>query len=171
MGIFSNRVPKLSDRRLRDFNYLLNPIEQLLRHSRQWTSDRNEIAVTVANRLAHLTNRMERTPTDETCESARWYLDNLKDITIVPAAREIIDPLITRLRRAIDEYVTHTGRQCIPWRFSRLVGPSAEERFRVLYGPPFWTSLHDIGGAAGPREPLSEWISFSCWKQATLGRY
>ncbi len=169
MGWWSG-VPEISDPRLRDFNFLLQPIECLYR-STGWARNLDEVAVTVANRLASMTYRMERTPWDSTACAARWYLESLKDIDITPGAVDIIEPLKMRLWNAIHAHEERVGYECDPGPFGRLVGSTDQERCAVLYGPPFWRSGDDLGGALGPRSPLSSWLSSSCWKWASMGRY
>jgi hypothetical protein len=158
-------LPALTDPRLRDFQFLCQPISHLYP---LWGRLRNreEVAITVANRLANLTWRLERSGYDQTCEAARWYLSNLKDIEIVPVAEPIVKPLIDRLWRAIHEHEARVGYECDTGRFARLIGSSAEERYAVLFGPPFLSecdrsflsSIHN-----GPRGDLIGYISLYCW--------
>ena len=164
LGFFS-RVPTLTDRRLRDFQFLCQPISYLYP---LWGRLRSpeELAVTVANRLANLIWRLERSGYDQTCEAARWYLTNLADIDIVPAGEAIVKPLVERLWRAVHTHETRVGYECDTGRFARLVGPTHVERDSVLFGPPFLSEsdkswLSTIRGT--PRGDLIFYISTNCW--------
>jgi hypothetical protein len=155
----------LIDPRLRDFQFLCQPISYLY-PTRGRLRNGEEIAITIANRLANLIWRLERSGHDGTCEAARWYLDNLKDTTIVPAAEPIVKPLVLRLWRAIHAHETRIGYECDTGRFARLVGPSDDERDAVLFGPPFLSEsdkswLSTIRGT--PRGDLTFYISAHCW--------
>jgi hypothetical protein len=167
MGLFSNRIPDLNDPRLRDFGFLVQPISNLYpgRGQSGYTYDLDKIAVTVANRLANMIYRLERTSEDATCCAARWYLDNLVDITIVPRAVSIINPLKTRLRQAIQAHEARMRYECDPEYFGQLVGTSNSERCRILYGPP--TSVDDapryFPDPFSPWGRLVGWISLHCW--------
>lgn len=173
MGLFfRKRLPTLDDPRLRDFGFLLQPITVLYSED-SWALDVDTIGLTVANRLAHLTTRMEQTPNIRTAVSARWYLDNLVDVDIlnVPRAQAVLDPIKRRLELALADYQNHTGAVIDTWQFGKLVGQTEHERCVVLYGPPLWRDSDDAGGALGPRGPLSSWLTFNCWKFALFGPY
>ena len=168
--LFSPRIPALDDPRLRDFGFLCCVIDNLYSY-RAWrpTFDLDAIAVTVANRLANLINRLERTTDDATCIAARWYLENVKEITIVPMAVPVVNPLIDRLERAVHAHETRAGYQCPSDEFGRLVGTTNTERCLILYGPPT-THIEDKSGANSRPSPFSTygrltvWISFHCWR-------
>lgn len=173
MGFFtSKRLPTLDDPRLRDFDFLLQPIEVLYPES-GWALNLETIGLTVANRLAHLTQRAERNPTRQTMEAARWYLDNLPDVDILntPRAQAVIEPLKRRLETALGDYQTHYAFILDTWRFGNIVGHTDTERCQVLYGPPLWRSMNDAGGALGPQSALGQWLTFNCWKFALFGPY
>jgi hypothetical protein len=157
-------IPDISDRRLRDFRYLCQPVSGLYR-SNVWARNADEVAITVANRLAQMTYRMERTPCNDTCIAARWYLENLKSVQISPECGLFVNPVKGRLWKAIHDFEARMGYQCEPDEFGRLVGTTDQERNSILYGPPttnIWHRSFPVHGNT-PWGRLVWWISLHCW--------
>jgi len=83
-----------------------------------------------------------------------------------PVAEPIVKPLVDRLWRAIHAHETRIGYECDTGRFARLVGPSLQERYAVLFAPPFLSEsdkswLSTIRGT--PRGDLIFFTSTNCW--------
>jgi hypothetical protein len=159
---------RLSDRRLRDFNFLTSCLDRMYPTS-GWARTPDEIAITVANRLANLVDRMERTPCNQTAGAARWYIYNME---LYAGSRNqdavsLIVPLQERLWAAIRAYETRVGYDCklAATEFGQLVGQTETERCSILYGPLTTTIWHQSFpiDRTTPRGRLITWISFYCW--------
>jgi|HubBroStandDraft_6_1064221.scaffolds.fasta_scaffold341561_1 hypothetical protein len=188
MGFFSRtphrswalpRIPKITDPRLRDFNFLrdhsiesLYPVEV-----RDGPIGRDAMTITIANRLASMTHRLERHGQEPTAQVVRWYLKALGLGTPVadmvlgcrPVDRAILDPLVTRATAALTAYETRVGYTVDTGTFDRLVGPSVEEWKEVVFGPPMWLSTYEYAGglppsATAPGARLTLWLANYCWR-------
>jgi hypothetical protein len=155
MGLFT--AGSLRDGRLQDFHFLCQPswIVAGLWGARNPT----KASIALLNRLAQMTERMERTPNDHTCSAARWYIGEIEKLQLPADAYALYTPLRDRLWRAIHAYETRTTYECDPQDFGRLVG---SDREFVLWGPALWGP-----NEPRPRDPLTPagalWAHISCY--------
>jgi hypothetical protein len=164
MGWLNGQVDP-TDPKLRNFRLLATtPIEDFVgRGSRV-----RLITFTTLQRLAHLTERMERMPCDQTATAARWYSDHIVEIPLPPEARAPVAELRERLIEAVQAYENRVFRRADPDNFGRLVGATDRDRAAILYGPPT-TDTNGQSFGSQPQRYLATYIQLYCWKCSLWG--
>ncbi len=122
------------------------------------------IAITVAQRLAHLIYRLETQQLWNTAIGAKWYLQHITSIPIADY-QSIIQPFVDRLTNSLHLFEEKYG-EVDATIFDKMVEFGGVPRQRILYGLIIGFMGREVSGS--PFFELSFYINSAMWKQHNI---